>query len=1518
MMNLNLTLRTTVTSTLPERRDGGSVRREAGPAKSKRGLTTKRRLALLQRQGADTDRYIIFNIGTISLADAWTELECMLSPEMFKGIASLKKVNSKGLPSRLDMFVTRDVSCGIKQTIKGMTCMRTPTFVRMVKERNPEVTRWRSRPISRWRIDLWKEWRDRPSTAPALTTPTVEKWRDHFMTLNINGLASKRDELTMILLKEQISVCALQETLLSGRAYQVRVPGYTVYTQHWCEGFRGQTLLVRSHLSSYEVGRKENEYIHVKISGLPGVGQPVHVVAVYLPSGGNFRGERSRRVRTILELNRKILRNTPGAPVIIMGDWNMDPTMLQGKLESPTTGLKVYKTKGSTYSRFPLGKKPSAIDHMVVSTGTLNMLRRPRVYRNYGISDHRPLIAELRAAVISEAQNSQPANNWRYDTAAISVHARSLVHDNRWNSLSVDEIVDEEGLTKITGAFIDVMDDISKKLGMKKQKVSGKAKFPRKLKDLLMRRNKAAETLANITAKGLEPSKKVQAAFQRTQKSFKKARDIWNLKENNKFIGYTCRDIRGCDYKKVWARLKEKIDHDGASTALQPVRNKDGVLCVTTEDILQAIADHYDNLANTDVGPSQDAAHWANIDMGESAEEMPTLNDDLMWPQVLLSIRRMKRNTAPGGDGIHINVLKELLNEECMAKVLMDRPGMTRPDLLKIALQDGQLPYEPLTPLGKAFYPILKLTWSLECPPDMWNEVYITNLYKSGDPELMVNYRGISLISVGFKVLLGVMADRLYTAAEDADLIVPEQSGFRRSEEAVAQFLAVAEVVRRRHLLNKPTYAVFVDFKKAFDKVHHEALYRILEHMGVRGRFLNMIKSIYKNSRMMVRAGGRVTNTFGMKRGNRQGCPLSPLLFILFINYLLKEATAGGVTVPGVSTKCSGGLFADDLVALEETSEAAKRFCDNIYKWGQKWGMELGIGKCGVILWSEDEEEKKSHAETTYDTPAGVIPKVDVYKYLGIEMDATLPRSREVGGNEITFAKKQAAKGEKVLNKLRPLLRDRTWPLPVKMALIRTLLLSIMIYGAEWIGYKQLNAAPIQRVIDKALKLAMGNSSRSNGHEAFTLSYELGIPSVEEELASLRARLGAKLKFTTKMKTWLQILYSNPFKKGGNRTWVTEGDHWEKKIMKNLEKYDGNPLRPWVEKGHEYEVDIRSNSYASETLQLLRTARSSVDAMGFESEGLPEGLQESAWGLIPIHYDAVRERTMRLLSTAESRSKKPEEWEHIANIRDCVLERAMETKKSEAFKFYDMWGLGATRGYLRASLCYPELADGVAWLVRIRTRAFPRIAERWQKVKRSGRIPEFSQGLCPLCSAKIENGYEWEHLLLSCVDPKVMSARRTHLSASISHLTEQLERRNDVAEGLTHVVDGDRTLRATTLSRAIAIHLIGGVVNDKFDCDYHVGFGQTTLLPRDLNAHGFVFVVRFLQEVAWDYAKCLFPSGEALYSQDDPERAESSTPSPEGSPTNSPLVGAQGGVADLPPISPLSLLAALPAFEAEV
>jgi hypothetical protein len=101
------------------------------------------------------------------------------------------------------------------------------------------------------------------------------------------------------------------------------------------------------------------------------------------------------------------------------------------------------------------------------------------------------------------------------------------------------------------------------------------------------------------------------------------------------------------------------------------------------------------------------------------------------------------------------------------------------------------------------------------------------------------------------------------------------------------------------------TVGTFIDFKKAYDRVYHAYLFRLLDHVGVRGRFLRMVVESYTRTKYAVRVGEYLSASFTPTQGAKQGDPLSPILFDIFINSCLQEAMPGpadGVIVCGQDT----------------------------------------------------------------------------------------------------------------------------------------------------------------------------------------------------------------------------------------------------------------------------------------------------------------------------------------------------------------------------------------------------------------------------------------------------------------------------------------------------------------------------------------------------------------------------------------------------------------------------------------
>ena len=122
-----------------------------------------------------------------------------------------------------------------------------------------------------------------------------------------------------------------------------------------------------------------------------------------------------------------------------------------------------------------------------------------------------------------------------------------------------------------------------------------------------------------------------------------------------------------------------------------------------------------------------------------------------------------------------------------------------------------------------------------------------------------------------------------------------EQAGFRKHEEAITQATALAEIVQRCWIDGKPTFGAFIDFKKVYDRVYHGLLFCVLDQVGVRGQFLRLVKAMYEETWYKVHVGNHISESFSPTRGAKQGDPLSPILFIIYINTCLNESSVRGI-----------------------------------------------------------------------------------------------------------------------------------------------------------------------------------------------------------------------------------------------------------------------------------------------------------------------------------------------------------------------------------------------------------------------------------------------------------------------------------------------------------------------------------------------------------------------------------------------------------------------------------------------
>ena len=178
--------------------------------------------------------------------------------------------------------------------------------------------------------------------------------------------------------------------------------------------------------------------------------------------------------------------------------------------------------------------------------------------------------------------------------------------------------------------------------------------------------------------------------------------------------------------------------------------------------------------------------------------------------------------------------------------------------------------------------------WETGIWPEIWTKSLIITLPKKGNLQHCSNYRTISLISHASKVMLKIIKNRLQPQADR--IIAEEQAGFMKDRSTIEQIFNLRILCEKHNLQQKKLYHIFIDFRKAFDRVWQNALWSSMKKYNIDTKLINVIQSLYEKASSAVIHKGICGDWFPTKTVVRQGCLLSPTLFNIFLEDIMNDA----------------------------------------------------------------------------------------------------------------------------------------------------------------------------------------------------------------------------------------------------------------------------------------------------------------------------------------------------------------------------------------------------------------------------------------------------------------------------------------------------------------------------------------------------------------------------------------------------------------------------------------------------
>lgn len=442
-------------------------------------------------------------------------------------------------------------------------------------------------------------------------------------------------------------------------------------------------------------------------------------------------------------------------------------------------------------------------------------------------------------------------------------------------------------------------------------------------------------------------------------------------------------------------KITKQLVNSNQFTTERPIKALDGRLLSTDEEQQSRWRSHFSSVLN----------HLLTEDASQFATRLPQLSNNNRIPttepslsEVRDAIKWLPNNKAAGVDGIPAEFFK--CHPEKAAELLC---------------------------------PLISTVWNNESFPSDWTEGIIVKIPKKGDLRLCDNWRGICVLPAVSKIVAKVILERLKQALYAT--IDAEQAGFRPGSSCTDHVNTLRIMIEQCAEFNTDLHMVFIDFAKAFDSINRDCIWAALQRRGVPDKIIAVIRATYEGANCRVLHKGKLSEVFEINSGVRQGCILSPVLFLLVIGDVLSSTLQPHVDC-GVRWSLFSRLqhldYADDICFMAHSIPELNKMVRSLEVEASFAGLKINCGKTKVMSLAQNQSGSVTVADQQ-------VEAVDQFTYLGSELAA-------YGGTDLDV-ESRIKKARAAFGMLSIVWRNNNLSTSVKIRLFKSNVLSVLLYG---------------------------------------------------------------------------------------------------------------------------------------------------------------------------------------------------------------------------------------------------------------------------------------------------------------------------------------------------------------------------------------------------------------------------------------------------------------------------------------
>jgi sorting nexin-29 len=324
--------------------------------------------------------------------------------------------------------------------------------------------------------------------------------------------------------------------------------------------------------------------------------------------------------------------------------------------------------------------------------------------------------------------------------------------------------------------------------------------------------------------------------------------------------------------------------------------------------------------------------------------------------------------------------------------------------------------------------------WAENSMPAEWNQGIICPLHKKGDQLNCTNYRGITLLNTGYKVLSNILFQRLLPYAES--IIGHYQCGFRPSKSCTDQIHTLRLILEKTQEFNIDTHHLFIDFRSAYDSIDRRLLFTAMREFSIPEKLVCLTEMTMANVECRVKIQSDLSNSFETHKGLRQGDALACLLFNLALEKVVRDS---GINTNGTIFYKSVQLlaYADDIDIISRDINSLRQAFTSLDRAAKLIGLNINEDKTKYLF--------SSTTSCTVPPPLNIdgytFEPVESFVYLG-----SMITNKNDLGHEV---RRRITAANKSYFGLQNHLKNKRLSRATKFLLYKTLIRPVLTYSAE-------------------------------------------------------------------------------------------------------------------------------------------------------------------------------------------------------------------------------------------------------------------------------------------------------------------------------------------------------------------------------------------------------------------------------------------------------------------------------------